>query len=135
MPSIREHLIFKALAALHEVRQESRDGPIKPSWQLRFCLAYLFTQSHGGREPFEYFWVEMRNVHPTSTDAGRYDRYRDLGRAMSSMCDGLGFNATPSTDEPISRPHCSRAVHDFWNEVQKQLDDGRPMPSPRIKRG
>lgn len=135
MPSVREHLIYKALAALHDVRIASRAGPVQPNWQLRFCLAYLSTQCRGGREPFDYFWKEMRNIHPTSTDGGSYMRHLDLGRAISTIISRLGFNDTPRICECLGRPHDGQAVHDFWGEVQQQLDDGRPMPTPRIRRG
>lgn len=135
MITVREHLIFKALAALYEIQQESREGPIKPSWSLRFCLAYLFSQSHGGRETFEYFWTAMQEDHSKTTDGGRYMRHCNLGRAMSSIIHRLGFNDTARITECLGHPHRGRAVHDFWSEVQVQLDDGRPMPVRRFKRG
>jgi hypothetical protein len=135
MPSVREHLIFKALAALQEVREASKDAPVDRSWQLRFCLAFLFTQGNGNREPFQHFWLEMQNLHPTSTDAGRYMRHCELGRAITGVIRVLGFNDTPRIGECLNRPHCGQAANDFWLEVQTQLNDGRPMPTPRFKRG
>jgi len=134
MPSMREHLIFKALAALDEVRQASKDGPIRGSWQLRFCLAFLFSQSNGSRAPFEFFWGEMVALHPSSTDDGRYLRNLHLTRAICHIIQDLGFNDTPVIVECLRRPQSGRSVHDFWEEVQRQLDDGRPMPSPRFRR-
>jgi hypothetical protein len=134
MASVREHLIFKALAALYVVKESSMDAPVRPSWPLRFCLAYLSTQSNGGRAAFDYFWTAMQDTHPTSTDGGRYMRHCNLGRAMSSIAHGLGFNDTPQIANCLRRAASSGAVNEFWQEVQTQLDDGRQMPTPRIKR-
>jgi hypothetical protein len=135
MPSVREHLIFKALVALSEVRRNSTAGPIEPSWSLRFCLAFLHTQGHGDREPFDFFWREMRNLHPTSTDAGSYMRHLELGRAITAVIGRLGFNDTPRLQECLRCARSAAAAVEFWAEVQQQLDDGRPMPSPRFRRG
>ncbi|WP_156405491.1 hypothetical protein [Sphingomonas sp. Root710] len=131
---MREHLIFKALVALQDTRSRSSEAIVQPSWTLRFCLAYLYTQSFGSRDPFEYFWAAMQDGHPTTTDGGSYLRHLNLGRAINSIIYGLGFNDTPQTEECLSRPRCGRAVHDFWEEVQRQLDDGRPMPERRFRR-
>ncbi|KKC24439.1 hypothetical protein [Sphingomonas sp. SRS2] len=135
MPSVREHLIFKALAALQEVREASVARPIEPTWPIRFCLAYLYSQSGGDRSPYDYFWREMGNVHPVSTDGGSYMRHMELGRALSSIMARLGFHDTARTAACLRKAHSAGAVDAFWAEVQKQLDDGRPMPTPRFKRG
>ena len=134
MPSVREHLIFKALAALQDARRTSSKAVVPPTWALRFCLAYLFNQSFGGRHAFDYFWTAMQDLHPSSTDGGSYMRQMNLGRAMSSIIYGLGFNDTAQIAECLGRPHCGKAVHDFWAEVQRQLNDGRPMPNKRFQR-
>jgi hypothetical protein len=135
MPSVREHLIFKALVALDEVRQKSSAGPIEPNWSLRFCLAFLHTQATGDREPFDFYWREMRNLHPTSTDDGRYMRHLELGRALTGIIFRLGFNDTPRIQQCLHEARTGKAVEEFWAEVQTQLDDGRPMPTPRFRRG
>lgn len=77
----------------------------------------------------------MQNIHTASTDGGSYMRQLNLGRAMSTFIDRLGFNDTPRIGECLGRPDDGRAVHEFWAEVQGQLDDGRQMPTPRFKRG
>lgn len=135
MPSVREHLIFKALAALQEVREASHERPVEPNWPIRFCLAYLYTQTGGDRTPYDYFWKEMRGVHPTSRDGGSYMRQMNLGRALSNIIARLGFNDTAQIGACLGSAQRAGAAEAFWAEVQRQLDDGRPMPSPRFKRG
>lgn len=135
MPSVREHLIFKALAALGEVREASQERPIAPNWPIRFCLAFLYSQCPSDREPFDYFWQEMGNRHPTSTDGGSYLRNMNLARAISRIIYQLGFNDTPKIQQCLNHARRAKAVDHFWAEVQAQLDDGRPMPTPRFKRG
>lgn len=135
MPSVREHLIFKALAALSEARLISRDQLVEPTWALRFCLSFLYSQCPGDREPFDYFWREMRNRHPTSTDGGSYMRHMNLTRAISRIIYRLGFHDTPKIQQCLTHAKIAKASDYFWAEVQAQLDDGRPMPTPRFRRG
>lgn len=52
----------------------------------------------------------------------------------SSTATSMAFDNSATLGECLGRPHDGRAVHDFWAEVRQQLDDGRPMPSPRIRR-
>ena len=52
----RDHLVFKALCALDQAIADCDDAPIKPSFALRFALAYLFAVSDGERYPYDLFW-------------------------------------------------------------------------------
>lgn len=134
MPSVREHLIFKALAALDEVKEAAR-SPIQPAFTVRFCLAFLFSQGNGRRDPYDDFWRCMQDACPTSTDGGRSARPTNLTICINGIISDLGFNPSPTIMTALREAGTKGAVIEFWKEVQWQLDDGRPMPSPRIKRG
>jgi hypothetical protein len=51
-----EQLRDKALHALEEVLEESRSGPVRRSFALRFTLAFLANFAKDERWPFDNFW-------------------------------------------------------------------------------
>lgn len=134
MVSIREHLIFKALAALSEVKEAAASTVIQPTLTLRFCLAFLYAQGAGDRCAYDDFWRDMQDEWRSSTDGGRYMRRTQLTTCMNGIIDDLGFHASPAVMECLRRAGSRGAALDFWIEVQRQLDDGRPMPR-KFKRG
>jgi hypothetical protein len=59
----QSHLIFKALCALDEAVEESRQQPVKPSYALRFALAYLYSVSEKDeRSVFDAFWRTIQGA-------------------------------------------------------------------------
>lgn len=134
MPSVREHLIFKALAALNEVCEASKAGPIQPSLLIRFDLAFLYAQGHGRRSVYDDFWKEMQDEHRTSADGGRYMRPTSLSTCLQGIIRDLGFNATPTVMGCVNNPHSKGASTAFWDDVQRQIDQHYPMPERRFRR-
>lgn len=59
----RDLMIFKALCALSEYADSSHDGPLKPTFGLRFALAFLYSQSDGDSSGFTAFWDEVQDAH------------------------------------------------------------------------
>jgi hypothetical protein len=57
----REVLRNKALVALEEALEESRIGPVRRTWALRFALAFLSNYSED-REPFDEYWRALAEV-------------------------------------------------------------------------
>lgn len=134
MPSVREHLIFKALAALGEVCDASREGPVRPSLLIRFNLAYLYAHGHGRRSAYDDFWKEMQDEHSASSDGGRYMRATSLNTCVQGIIADLGFNSTPKVMECLRNAHGKGASTAFWDDVQQQIDQRFPMPERRFRR-
>lgn len=59
----RDRLVFKALVALDEAVSECSGGPVKPSFALRFALAYLHAAGDGDRRCFDDFWKVIRDPY------------------------------------------------------------------------
>ena len=58
----QEHLIFKALLALQEAVNQSRQGPVRPSFALRFAAAYLHAVSKvDDPQTFAEFWHTIQD--------------------------------------------------------------------------
>lgn len=57
---LTDDLRDKALLALEDAIQECRYRTPRPSYAVRFALAYLWVCSGGEREPFDEFWRSMR---------------------------------------------------------------------------
>jgi hypothetical protein len=78
-----EQLRDKALLALEEAVQECRYRTPRPSFALRFALAYLWAYRAGDRKPFDDFWRALRAEHKPWThgaaDRALADVYRALG--------------------------------------------------------
>lgn len=134
MLSRSQHLIFKALVALDEVKDASREGVIKPTFALRFCLAYLFAHSDGRRDPFDGFWQAIQDPHVHSRDGGAYLRPTTITTNMNGILNGLGINSTPELVHCIAQRRSADAGVRFWAEVQRQVDQGDPMPTFRGNR-
>ena len=49
----------KALAALEEAAERSREGPVERTKALGFALAFLWALGGGDRAPFTWFWQSL----------------------------------------------------------------------------
>lgn len=88
----RDHLTFKALAALDEAAEAT--GPVPKSFALRFALAYLYAISTGERWMFDEFW--RRATEPCAGDfAGALARRQSLNAAFNGICRVAGMERTP----------------------------------------
>ena len=59
-PPLTAQLRDKALLALEDAIQECRYRTPRPSFAVRFALAYLWVHSGGSREPFDQLWRSLR---------------------------------------------------------------------------
>lgn len=59
-PPLTNQLRDKALLALEDAIQECRYRTPRPSFAVRFALAYLWVYSKGDRKPFDEFWEALR---------------------------------------------------------------------------
>ena len=92
----RDHLTFKALCALDEAIDQCDTAPIKPSFALRFALAYLFAVSDGCREPYDAFWRQVRDGTggAFSKSSRRYVRTTYARTALAGISRGVGIELT-----------------------------------------
>jgi hypothetical protein len=78
-----DQLRDKALLALEEAVQECRYARPRPTFALRFALAYLWAYRPADRKPFDAFWRMLRAGHsPWSharADGALAEVYRALG--------------------------------------------------------
>ena len=88
----RDQLVFKALCALDEAADACHAGPVKPTFALRFALAFLYAVSDGRRDPYDDFWREIGDSKETaySADAGRYIRSSYARTALTAIARGVG---------------------------------------------
>jgi hypothetical protein len=87
----RDLMIFKALCALSEYADASYEGPLKPTFGLRFALAFLYSQSNGEVRCFTDFWNEVQDpqegaYHP---DRGRYQRATNARTALNGIMNAV----------------------------------------------
>ena len=133
----RERLIFLGLCALDEFRDQAKEGPIPPSFALRFTLAALFALSDGKeRDCFNGFW---RNVTRGPGDDHRYMVDQDLrhsyaGHQLRGIAKSLGYDFEYWLREPISRARGkpltpdelkAKAFRDAAAEQEKKKEWGR----------
>ena len=92
----RDHFTFKALCALDEAIDQCNVAPIKPTFALRFALAYLFAVSDGRRDPYDAFWREVSdgNLAAYSEASRRYVRTSYARTALASISRGVGIELT-----------------------------------------
>ena len=87
----RDHLTFKALCALDEAIDQCDAAPIKPTFALRFALAYLFAVSDGQRAPYDAFWREVTDSNGAaySEPSRRYVRTTYARTALGGISRDL----------------------------------------------
>ena len=100
----RDHLVFKALCALDEAIDECHALPIRPTFALRFALAFLFAVSDGRRDPYDAFWREIGDGKESaySADAGRYIRTSYARTAMTAIARGVGVELSVDVMQRLS---------------------------------
>ena len=57
----RYKLIFKAPCALDEAIDDCHLATLRPTFTLRFALAYLLAVSDGKRDSFDMVWREVQD--------------------------------------------------------------------------
>ncbi|WCT73908.1 hypothetical protein PQ455_01355 [Sphingomonas naphthae] len=127
--TVREHLIFKALLVVDEVRENCHATPVAPTLGLRLALAFLYSQSEGPRRHFDDFW---QGVKDPGRDEQEWARNYIRSTAANGCLLGIirGFNFNPSVDllhilkDGHQAPSPVR-VRQFWGEVDKQVRLGR----------
>ena len=100
----RDQLIFKALCALDEAADACHAEPLRPTFALRFALAFLYAVSDGRRAPYDAFWREIGDGKEGaySADAGRYIRSTYARTAMTGIARGVGVEMSVDVMQRLS---------------------------------
>lgn len=135
MKPTRDQLIFKALCALEETCSAMADGPVAPTAQLRFLLAFLCQASgpdelgQPHRASFDEFWSVA--TRPCAADH-EGDRQMRVRRNQASACmQGIARRVGMPLDREVyaamaralrGRPPSATAEHDAsWALFQQQI--------------
>jgi hypothetical protein len=87
----RDLMIFKGLCALSEYADAAYQTPLKPTFGLRFALAFLYSQSNGEVSAFTDFWNAVQDpqeeaYHP---DRGQYQRATNARTALNGIMNAM----------------------------------------------
>jgi hypothetical protein len=98
----RDRLIFLALCALDEIVDQAKDEPVKPSFGLRFTLAFLHALGDGKeRGCYDGFW---RCVTPQKEPHREHRLYYDYADGhLRGIAKSLGIDFEVQMRERINR--------------------------------
>jgi hypothetical protein len=84
----RDQLKIKAMLALEDIVMQARENPFEDfrSMQLRFILAWLFSQGRGCRSVYDRFWYEA-----TRTAEG-FENYQLRVDLLNQAIDSVYFD-------------------------------------------
>lgn len=137
-----EHLVFKALVALDEVIEESRNGPIRPSFAVRFACAYLYSVSKHDRTDFDALFAVLQDPMTIHTDTiANYVRPTQARTILHGICRGVGFDYAGKGHQQLCdarKPKAQRMKEAAFAEAccrsrEKLAADGggaKPPPAP-----
>lgn len=110
----RDQLVFKALCALEEAREQSRQGRVPPTFALRFALAYLYSvgdrrREFFDREPYDDFWQAATMEDEAGGSAAAFGRSQVMTSAFNGIARAAGVEPDVQLLERIGRAR--RRVH------------------------
>jgi hypothetical protein len=121
----RDRSVFLGLAALQDIADDARVGPIAPSLQLRGLLALMALQASGDLQTYKDFWEACRRPYRADENAGaqNYERglYADI--ALNGICRTVGINPQGQA--------FTEAISDLLHERRME----RCSPENQAKRG
>lgn len=127
-------LVFKALCAVDEACAQAQGEVVRPSFALRFALAYLFVRSDGTRWVYDAFWKAIQDADIRSN--GGYLRGTSAMSAMQGILRSVGVVPTfealkeleearlRNSPEAIARRRLARAVRDE-QRLREEADEAR----------
>jgi len=119
----RDLLIFKALCALKEYADASHDAPLKPTFGLRFALAYLYDQSNGDASSFTSFWNEVQGepVGAWSIDQSQYRRATYARTHLQGIMNAVRWNCPGIPDRLISEARMTGKADKVFREAREVM--------------
>lgn len=121
MGVVRDQLVFKALCALDEVVEQARVAQVKPTFAVRFALAYLYAVSDGRRDPFDSFWREIQEPHDKEPGGmGHYIRGTSAQASLCGIVRGVGLYLNVELDQALSHARQPKAKRHAAEEAQRR---------------
>jgi hypothetical protein len=134
---IHQQLVRKALLALDEAIDQAREGPVQPTFALRFVLAWLYVSSDRRRAPYDAFWRCIRDPlsYAWSEEQRSNMRFTQARTAFNGICRSVGIEPTaaliielsrarrrePDTQQVVAQMIRDReAAQDAANEAKRQ---------------
>ena len=122
----RDRLIFLALCALDEIIDQAEHWPIKPTFALRFTLAFLHALSDGrARSCYDGFWRCVTPQREPHREHRLYYGYADSH--LRGIAKSLGFDFEVDLRERINRarglpPGHRSLMSRSWKVAAAELD-------------
>ena len=136
-------LIFKALCAVDEACAQAQVEVVRPSFALRFALAFLFVRSDGTRWVYDAFWKAIQDADIRSN--GGYLRGTSATSAMQGILRSVGVVPTfealkeleearmRNSPEAIARRRLARAVRDEQRLREEAAEARRKLLEDGLK--
>ncbi|WP_299326403.1 hypothetical protein [Parasphingopyxis sp.] len=115
----KQQLTFKALVALTEIVEQSRQKPVSPSAGLRFILAWLFTMSGvSDRSAYDEFWrvVQDPMENAYSDHHARYIRGTSAQTALNVIARNAGIELTSDMLCQMSQARMTQAEREKYRQ-------------------
>lgn len=123
----RDRLIFLALCTLDEIVDQAKHRPVRPSFALRFTLAFLHALSDGKeRACYDGFW---RCVTPQKEPHREHRLYYDYADGhLRAIAKTLGFDFETELRERINRarglpPGHRSLTTKLWNGAASEREE------------
>jgi len=129
----RDRLIWLALAALEELVDEAKDGPVRPLLTARVTLATAYAFSDGQRGSYDDFWKMLQDpcTHQHNDSAANYVRRTYMRTHLYRIHRSLGIPPTPATSQVLfemRRLRASRPPEGVSTDENGEGDAGAVRP-------
>ena len=131
----RDRSVFLGLAALQDIADDARVGPIPPSLQLRGLLALMALQASGDLQTYKDFWAACRRPYRADQHSGGQDYERGLYAdiALNGICRSVGINPQAQAfTEAISDLLHERRMERCRPENQAARGEGGWLPRAMV---
>lgn len=104
---VKQALVFKALCVLAEAMSDARRGRGRPSFGLRFALAYLYAVGDRrgewfDREPYVSFWQVATKRDASLVDTSGVGRRGQMQASMNAIARAAGVEITGEVNRRLS---------------------------------
>ncbi|MGP7794745.1 hypothetical protein [Sphingomonas sp. CLY1604] len=133
MSKVREQLLWKALCAVDEAAEEADAGPVRPTFALRFALAYLYACGSGERWMYDAFWREIQA--PPLPDGKPSPRGTMARSGLQGIMRSVGITPTNESlaaltarrrriaPDAIARRHLARQLREAGDAQTARIED------------
>lgn len=142
MRVVCDPLVFKALCAVEEVCEQAQAAVVRPTFALRFALAFLYVRSDGTRWVYDAFWAAIQDADIRSN--GGYLRGTSAMSALQGIMRSVGVVPTfealaalrdaraRNSPDAIARRKLAKAVRDEQALRQEATEARRAMADDKF---